>query len=150
MRVTGGNVGIGTTSPSALLHAYKSSGSAVIRADYNGATTIDMTASSSGNAFISSNTTLIFENGSTPTERMRITSGGDIGIGNTGDASVRLFVSGKDTSSNNYAALFRNSSGSNLLGVKNSGTVNMGSLPTSSSGLSSGDIYVAAGVLMIV
>jgi hypothetical protein len=81
---------------------------------------------------------------------MRITSGGDIGIGNTGDASVRLFVSGKDTSSNNYAALFRNSSGSNLLGVKNSGTVNMGSLPTSSSGLSSGDIYVAAGVLMIV
>jgi hypothetical protein len=81
---------------------------------------------------------------------MRITSGGDIGIGNTGDASVRLFVSGKDTSSNNYAALFRNSSGNNLLGVKNSGRINMGSLPTSSAGLSSGDLYVAAGVLMIV
>lgn len=88
--------------------------------------------------------------GTNESEKMRITSGGDIGIGNTGDASVRLFVSGKDTSSNNYAALFRNSSGSNLLGVKNSGTVNMGSLPTSSTGLSSGDIWKDGTTLRIV
>ena len=83
-----GNVGIGTTSPGTMLHVYKSSASSVIRADYNGTTTIDMTASSGGNAFISSNTNTIFETGSTFTERMRITSGGIALWGRTTNWSV--------------------------------------------------------------
>jgi hypothetical protein len=152
-----GNVGIGTSSPTTVgsyrvleVAGPNTSVGGMYRTQISDASIIGKFYSNSTGVWLSSETShpLILETANT--ERMRITSGGDIGIGNTGDASVRLFVSGKDTSSNNYAALFRNSSGSNLLGVKNSGRINMGSLPTSSAGLSSGDLYVAAGVLMIV
>jgi len=174
----GGNVGIGTTSPDYKLQVSSATkgigvneGNIVIASNESlaaniggslgfGATsdygllTIAKVGGYRENATgTSASSYLAFETrsgGNAVTERMRITSGGDIGIGNTGDASVRLFVSGKDTSSNNYAALFRNSSGSNLLGVKNSGTVNMGSLPTSSTGLSSGDIWKDGTTLRIV
>ena len=86
---TGGNVGIGTSSPGVLFEAYKTGGSAVIRANYNGTTTFDLTASSGGNAYLStSNNAMIFETNST--ERMRITSGGQVGIGTS--SPQRTFV----------------------------------------------------------
>ena len=81
-----GNVGIGTTSPSTLLEVYKSSGSSVIRANYNGTVTFDLTASSGGNAFLSTgNNHIIFETNST--ERMRITSGGNLIINTSGTSA---------------------------------------------------------------
>jgi hypothetical protein len=61
--------------------------------------------------------------GSTPTEKMRITSGGDVGIGNTGFASTRLTTTGKDNSSSNYSFVANNSSNSNLFLVRNDGAV---------------------------
>jgi hypothetical protein len=147
---SGGNVGIGTSSPQRPLHINGTEGAARFTSTASGNDGFEVGVGTSSQAFLWHTENAEMQFATNNTERMRITSGGDIGIGNTGDASVRLFVSGKDTSSNNYAALFRNSSGSNLLGVKNSGRINMGSLPTSSAGLSSGDLYVAAGVLMIV
>jgi hypothetical protein len=57
------------------------------------------------------------------TERMRITSGGDVGIGNSGFASTRLTTTGKDNTSSNYAFVANNSSNSNLFLVRNDGAV---------------------------
>jgi hypothetical protein len=153
MRITSaGNVNIGTSNPSA--RKLSIGGEISIGSDSSNTYELIVQMNSSyariGPTYQTGGSYVPLTFWTSDAERMRITSGGDIGIGNTGDASVRLFVSGKDTSSNNYAALFRNSSGNNLLGVKNSGRINMGSLPTSSAGLSSGDLYVAAGVLMIV
>jgi hypothetical protein len=54
-----------------------------------------------------------------PTERMRISSAGDVGIGNPGSANVRLTVHGVDTTSSNYAIAVRSSAGNNLLVVRN-------------------------------
>ena len=77
-----GRLGIGTTSPNTSLEVLKTSGSSVIRANYNNTTTLDLTASSSGNVFLETgNNAMILATNST--ERMRITSGGNVGIGTT-------------------------------------------------------------------
>jgi hypothetical protein len=55
------------------------------------------------------------------TEKMRITSGGDVGIGNTGFADVKLCVSGKDTSTSNYGFIVKDSGGNNNFLVRNDG-----------------------------
>jgi hypothetical protein len=67
----------------------------------------------------------IFENGGS--EQMRITSGGNVGIGNTGSASVRLFVKGVDTSGSNYGFIIHNSSNADLFFVRNDGLFLTGS-----------------------
>jgi hypothetical protein len=59
--------------------------------------------------------------GATPTERMRITSGGNVGIGNTGAADQRLSLSGVDNTSSNYALVVKNSSLSSLMYIRNDG-----------------------------
>jgi len=59
--------------------------------------------------------------GTTTSERMRITSGGNVGIGNTGASDQRLSLSGVDNTSSNYALVVKNSSLSTLLYVRNDG-----------------------------
>lgn len=84
MRIdSSGNVGIGTSSPSNLLHLERSSGNAILR--------IKDTSSTSDTYYISdSSGTSITQTGSLPvilktanTERMRISSGGYVAIGNS-------------------------------------------------------------------
>jgi hypothetical protein len=101
------------------------------------------------------------------TERLRITSGGNVGIGTTSPAE-KLDVRGK-VYINNGGELFIDPNGSstilastgarpmnlevngaNRLTIKTNGIINLANVPTSSVGLSSGDIYSSAGVLMIV
>jgi len=124
MRITsGGNVGIGTTSPTQKLDVVISSGpyntrfhnSSTSTSDYN---VILVTQGASGsatgyfgtggsaasntsfaNTFVigtQSNSAFVFN--TNDTERMRITSGGDVGIGTTGDASYKLLVKGNNAS----------------------------------------------------
>ena len=64
-------------------------------------------------------------------ERMRITSGGNVGIGMTGDATVRLFVKGADATSSNYALDLQNSSSVDLFYVRNDGQIVTGTLSAS-------------------
>jgi len=88
-----GNVGIGTTSPSNILHVARSSGNAIFR--------LQDISSSSDTYYISDSTgTSISQTGALPviikttnTERMRITSAGNVGIG-TNAPTVKLDVIG--------------------------------------------------------
>jgi len=109
-----GNVGIGTSSPSQLLHTYVATGS--IR-------TLTETGNTSSSAFTAKNSTqatdygtdsiggfiqtqgayplLIYTNS---TERMRITSGGNILMGTATDNGERLYVSGAIRATGNITA----------------------------------------------
>jgi hypothetical protein len=54
-------------------------------------------------------------------EKMRITSGGNVGIGNTGASDIRLYVTGQSTTSSNYAIVAYNSGNQELLLIRNDG-----------------------------
>jgi hypothetical protein len=120
-----GNVGIGTSSPAATLDIRNTSNTQLI---------LGFTGSSVGSYTIGRNATTGFLNfygneslytgyifGGVDGERMRITSGGDVGIGNTGFADVKLCVSGKDTSGSNYSFIAKDSGGNNNFLVRNDG-----------------------------
>ena len=63
---------------------------------------------------------------------------------------VDTLVKGSNNSASTSGFKVTDINNVNLLDVKNSGQINMGSLPTSSAGLSSGDIWNNSGVLNIV
>jgi len=112
------------------------------------------------------------------TERMRITSGGNVVIGNTVASNVGLTIYGSNAATiyqtantgtgagngfyvghtgdisyiwnyNNYPTVF-GTNNTERMRIKSSGIINLSNVPSSSAGLSSGDIYSSAGVLMIV
>jgi hypothetical protein len=100
MRIlSGGNVGIGTTSPSEKLHLYANASSVELRME-----------NSTISSYIRSQTDNLnfYVNGG---ERMRITSGGNVGIGTT-SPTARLQISG-DGSSYNLLRLNHNGTGTN-------------------------------------
>jgi hypothetical protein len=66
-------------------------------------------------------TPLIFE--TSGSERMRITSAGNVGIGNTAYANTRVTITGISTTSSNYGLVVNNSSNSNLFLVRDDGAV---------------------------
>jgi hypothetical protein len=65
-------------------------------------------------------------NSVTDTERMRITSAGNVGIGNVGDSAVRLGVTGTGTSSAAYAFIAYDITANALLALRNDGYTFMG------------------------
>jgi hypothetical protein len=80
-----GNVGIGTTSPASNLHVKSSSGSAIFRIEDAAGNALGRLQANAGdgniNLFEQNGYALTF--GTSNTERMRITSGGDVLIGGT-------------------------------------------------------------------
>jgi hypothetical protein len=118
--LSGGNVGIGTTAPDTLLHIYgaagwikaetSSTGSARFQAK-NATQTTDYGTDSSG-GFIQTNGAyplIIYTN---QTERMRITSGGQVGIGVTSvNGYAKFEVNGNIMSSGSSTILMLNNTG---------------------------------------
>jgi trimeric autotransporter adhesin len=120
---TGGNVGIGTTSPSTELDIANGqlSGVDVIYGDSSGALLL---ASYDKNTFLNSYLGFFTANGSSSGERLRITSSGDVGIGTT-NPSQKLDVIGSIRFSN--ALMPNNSAGISGQVLTSSGS---GSAPT--------------------
>jgi hypothetical protein len=65
-------------------------------------------------------------------------------------ASGVTLLRGIDATSSNYAVKFQDVSGTDLMTVRNDGIINISSLPTSSAGLSAGDLWNNSNVINIV
>lgn len=122
-----GNVGIGTTSPTYNLQINSSGTSSIIH--LTNSTTGALT--SDGGLLLQSGLDMTFTNReagrmsfeTSNTERMRITSGGNVGIGNTAFANTRVTITGISTTSSNYGLVVNNSSNANLFTVRDDGLV---------------------------
>jgi len=148
MRVTkDGNVGIGTSSPSGKLMLYQSSAGNVtqnIVSNQGGATQVGINLSPSmtdteaaanpAQASIYAtdynySADIIFANkltgavGNALTERMRITSGGEVGIGATPTTGNRFWVRGSSSSGSDTAMFVQNSTPSTLFSIRNDGII---------------------------
>jgi hypothetical protein len=136
-----GNLGIGTSSPSAILHTVKPTSGVSAAFDNGGQAITEIDLWNNGvqkSAWYYDNTNSIaylyavsgasLGFSSNATERMRITSAGDVGIG-TSSPSFKLDVTGqvRANSGASASALIANSTsaGGTALNVQNSGTVNM-------------------------
>ena len=64
------------------------------------------------------------------TERMRITSGGNVGIGTVGSSDARFTVAGSDATSSNYSVVFNNNTTS-MFYIRNDGVIFSGTLTNS-------------------
>ena len=91
LNANGGNVGIGTSSPASLLHLNVSSGSIFSQITSGANQTYLGFDAGSGLTTLQSNNSIYFGTGASAAERMRITSGGNVGIG-TSAPSVNLQV----------------------------------------------------------
>jgi hypothetical protein len=112
MRITsGGNVGIGTTSPSVKLTVSNAANGNI--AGFTNTVDADLLINLTSGVSLISPSSGILAFGTSSTERMRITSGGNVGIGTTAPVS-RLHVSGQIT--------IDSSSPFNLIGNGNSDT----------------------------
>ena len=134
-----GNVGIGTSSPSAKFQVDSSSAtySANIRARNSNfgsgvvgaASGILTVATDMNNIAFYTGSDLGVDGTSVPTnERMRIGSGGNVGIGRADASDVRLIVKGVDSGATNYAFSADNSSSFSLLYLRNDKYFNSGAI----------------------
>jgi hypothetical protein len=74
-----------------------------------------------------------------PTERMRITSGGNVGIGSTGYSGIKLQITSATSDSSSFAFSIANSSVQDLFYVRSDGYMNTGSRASSPYNLTSGN-----------
>jgi hypothetical protein len=131
-----GNVGIGTSSPSYKLSVV---GDAFAGIGVNDGTNTAVLQWHSSDGFrlnvATSKPMLFFTN---DTERMRITSGGMVGIGSTGYSNFRLQITGATSDSTAFALGIANSNVQDLFYVRNDGYISTGNRASSPYNLTSG------------
>jgi len=140
-----GNVGIGTNLPSYPLEvigagSFTSSGSSVLylkntAGSGNRNWRIVTNNAAAGDITFDQSTT---DQGSSYATKLVVTSGGNVGIGNTGNSIIRLLVQGVDTTSSNYAANFQDSGTYTLFSVRNDGFFVTGTRASSPHNFTSG------------
>jgi len=144
----GGNVGIGTSSPNSLLQVGNFSNNSILTlaAEASSVSSIyfgDGTGAALYRGFVEyAHETDTMRIGTSSTERMRITSGGNIGIGMTGYGDMRLVVRGATSNSSNFGLRIENSGASNLFQVRNDGLIE--------TALGTGTVYSTGGALSVV
>jgi hypothetical protein len=134
--MSNGRVGIGTASPTSMLHVVTPGNETMLLADNGSATTAIVSYALGDTAFVSAPATnrllaigtsndrsLRFVTNSA--ERMRISNNGDVGIGTT-SAGNRLEVKGLTADSTASAFGVQNSSSTTLFLVRNDGVINSG------------------------
>jgi hypothetical protein len=162
-----GSVGINTTTPSTSLHIYKAGtnvADSLLTIEANGSTTsgavlkllnsgaggttsFELIAEGAG--FNSSGGFGILRNGSAYV--LNSNSAGDWVIGaNSPESGKRLRIVADGTSTNFGLVVYNNAETQQNLSVRNDGRVRMQNLPTSATGLVSGDLWNNSGVVNIV
>jgi hypothetical protein len=137
-------VGIGTSTPSEKLDLQgtmnmNAPSGTYLQIQYNGANrgylgtaNAIIGGGSTGDLGLAATSNLVFGSGGSLTERMRITSGGNVGIGNAGNAGYKLFVSGNTyivgatSTGADISLLVQNSSSTTLFYTRNDGLVSTG------------------------
>jgi len=147
---SGGNVGIGTGTTSGKLTLYQGTAGNVLQSivsNQGGSTRVGINfcpsmadseaASNPAQASIYAtdynySADIIFANkltgavGNALTERMRITSGGNVGIGNTGSSTYKLLVTGNTTDGSTFSFYAFNSANVDLFGIRTDGAIYTG------------------------
>jgi hypothetical protein len=139
-----GNVGIGTASPSYGLDIQSSDASkAYINVTFTGFASTFLQAFN-GIGLTGTRSNDPFAIATNNTERMRITSGGDVAIGAT-STNGRLGVRGTTNDSSAYAFEAANSSGNSLSLVRNDGLIIFPSLVSTFTTGSAANMFVSPG-----
>ena len=157
-----GNVGIAVT-PSSWSSSFKALQVGTASLSQNNNTTAyigsNWVSESGGDKYITTNAAAIYAQNTgahiwytapsgtagdamTFTERMRITSGGNVGIGMAGYSQTRLTVRGVDSSSSNYVFRLENAATSGIIEIRNDGQIG--------TNLGTGTVYSTSGILSVV
>jgi hypothetical protein len=153
-----GNVGIATTALTPIGSASNRvfalsgpSGAAAQMLLQEGSLNYGVISAYGADMFISSVSTIPLIFGTNTTERMRILSGGNIAIGNSGATDVRVFVTAATSGSSAYTFFLRNSSSANLFYVRDDGVINTGTTAGSpynnTSGTAANMVVTSSGFL---
>ena len=125
--ISNGNVGINTSSPTEGLVVSRGALRVTSQAlDFTAGTrgiSIDTTGGDLGRIYTVSGTGTATDLalGTNNTERMRITTGGNVSIGHVGDPNQKLRVQGVDTGSSNYGLVVADSTTASTMYVRNDG-----------------------------